>query len=83
MLKLLGCMLVLGGSVGYQLLHAGRSRTELEILAEMKMVLDRMEREVRINRISLPRLLNRLATMCRTEAAGLLDIYSLPNRGSL
>lgn len=69
MLKLLGSLCILFGGVASRMMLVGATREELAVLDELVSAFGRMEDEIRLNRMPLPRLLERLASGRKSAAA--------------
>lgn len=61
MLKGAGCLLLLGAAGAVQLSLMGEHRRELELLAGLEAALERMAETVRLERMPMPRLIQRLS----------------------
>ena len=77
MLKLLGAVCILGAGGWAWRRGTAERRRELDTLADVIALLDRMGEEIRLRRTSLPRLLASLSRSCplertRTRGGGLL-----------
>lgn len=67
MIRGLGCLLILSGGVGAEVLHARASRRLLETLEGFSALFERMETEIRLNRTPLVQLMRRLLPGTRRE----------------
>ena len=68
MLKLLGCVCILGGGVLARCVQTAERRREMDTLSDLLWALRRMADEIRMARTPLPLMLERLASGCGPEA---------------
>ena len=73
MIRGLGCLLILSGGVGAEVLHARASRRLLETLEGFSGLFERMENEIRMNRTPLVQLMKRLLPGARREVRQFLE----------
>ena len=73
MIRGLGCLLILSGGVGAEVLHARASRRLLETLEGFSGLFERMENEIRMNRTPLVQLMKRLLPGTRREVRQFLE----------
>ena len=72
MMKILGSLLVLGGGGLFWWFQMQERRGRRAVLAELTLVLRNMQEEIRMTRMPLPDLLEKMAGQCGTETAELL-----------